>query len=55
VIFLQDVAIPARSWKVNDDILRWGLDLEERLRLSNGHKAGLREWVGFVNQKKELP
>jgi hypothetical protein len=48
-VYLQELPVPTRNFRVNADLLNWGLELEERLKLSNMHKAHLQEWVERIN------
>lgn len=43
---MQDVPEPKLKGQTNAALAEWAVELREALRLSNGDKAALREWVG---------
>ena len=45
VVYLQEVPEPQLKGRTNKALLDWAVELREALRLANGDKKALRDWV----------
>ncbi len=48
VVYLQEVPEPQLKGRTNKALLDWAVELRQALRLANGDKKALREWVNSL-------